>query len=336
MKLLYIGQFTPGTTSRMRGETLRSVLQPEQFDVADIHQPFFSTSRLFRSLGFRFKKGPLIRNINRYVMAHSGLHYDLIWVDKGIFLTPATMKQLRQRADRLVHYTPDTAFYENRSTHFFHSLPLFDYVITTKSFDLERYTEFVSADKLLFVPQGFDKTLHYSRNRFEEKEPYVAFIGLNEPSREQVVTALLQNGIPVRLAGKGWQRYVANNRLEGLEFLGESLVSEAYVTVISEAMFGLGLLSKRFPELHTTRTFEIPACGTALLTERNAETARYYTDDEVIFYETPSDLVEKIRYYLSNPSELKALTLRGYQKVHAQGFDYQSQLALLCEKMGLR
>ncbi|MGE4569220.1 MAG: glycosyltransferase [Bacteroidales bacterium] len=336
MKLLYIGQFTPGTTSRMRGETLRSVLKPEQFDVADIHIPFFSTSRLFRSLGFRFKKGPLIWKINQYVMAQAGSHYDLIWVDKGVFVTAETLKQLRQRATTLVHYTPDTAFYENSSDHFFRALPLYDYVITTKSFDLERYKQLVAVEKMLYVPQGFDKTLHYSRNRFEDKEPYVAFIGLNEPSREQVVTALLQNGIPVRLAGKGWQRYVANNRLEGLEFLGESLVSEAYVTVISEAMFSLGLLSKRFPELHTTRTFEIPACGTALLTERNAETAHYYSEDEVIFYETPSDLIEKIRYYLSNPSELKALTLRGYQKVHAQGFDYQSQLALLCEKMGLR
>ena len=123
--------------------------------------------------------------------------------------------------------------------------------------------------------------------------------------------------------------------LEGLEYLGESLVSEAYVTVISEAMFGLGLLSKRFPELHTTRTFEIPACGTALLTERNAETALYYAEDEAIFYETPADLIQKIHYFLSNTAELKELTLRAYQKVHAQGFDYQTQLALLCAKMGI-
>ena len=319
----------------MRGETLRSVLQPEQFDVADIHQPFFGTSRLFRSFGFRFKKGPLIRNINQYVMAHAGSHYDLIWVDKGVFITPVTMKLLRQRTTTLIHYTPDTAFYENRSDYFFRALPLYDYVITTKSFDIERYKKLVSVEKILFVPQGFDKTLHYSRNRFEEKEPYVAFIGLNEPSREQVVTSLLQNAIPVRLAGKGWKRYVANNRLEGLEYLGESLVSEAYVTVISEAMFGLGLLSKRFPELHTTRTFEIPACGTALLTERNAETALYYAEDEAIFYETPADLIQKIHYFLSNTAELKELTLRAYQKVHAQGFDYQTQLALLCAKMGI-
>ena len=34
-----------------------------------------------------------------------------------------------------------------------------------------------------------------------------------------------------------------------------------------------GLLAKWVPELHTTRTFEIPACGTALVTERNSETA---------------------------------------------------------------
>ena len=41
---------------------------------------------------------------------------------------------------------------------------------------------------------------------------------------------------------------------------------------------GLGLLSKRFPERHTTRTFEIPACGALLATERTADTTRFFDE----------------------------------------------------------
>ena len=54
-----------------------------------------------------------------------------------------------------------------------------------------------------------------------------------------------------------------------LIYLGDGVYGKDYVTTLQNAKMAWGALSKWVPELHTTRTFEIPACGTALVTERN-------------------------------------------------------------------
>ena len=91
--------------------------------------------RVWQSIGFRYKKGPLINKVNRYVLNNlEDKHYDLIWVDKAIYLKKQTALQLRQHASTLVHFTPDPAFSFHRSDLFYESMPLYDYMITTKSF----------------------------------------------------------------------------------------------------------------------------------------------------------------------------------------------------------
>src|SRR5690606_33570838 len=90
--------------------------------------------------------------------------------------------------------------------------------------------------------------------------------------------------------------------------------------------FGLGLYSKRFPELHTTRTFEIPACGTALLTERNSEINSFFSKENAILYSDIPEMIDKIKYFLAHPESLERVTLNGYNRVHKDGYDYNSIL----------
>jgi hypothetical protein len=335
MKFLYIGQFTQGTTSRMRAETLMDILNPEASQVIDTHIPFYESHPLFRSLAFRFNKGPFISRINTFILENIKQNYDVIWVDKAVFITPEITKKLAYSTKLLIHYTPDTAFEGNTSKHFYKSLKYYDYCITTKSFEGAQYLKYIEPTKLIYTPQGFDKTVHYPRCSFEEKENKVIFIGLNEHSREAVVTTLLKHKIKVDLAGKNWTAYIKNNRLPGLTFLGESLLKDDYAMAISKALFGLGLVSKRFPELHTTRTFEIPACGTALLTEPNSETIQFFKEDEAIFFTSYEHLAKQILHYMHHRSELEQLTQKGHEKVIKQGYDYQSELQKICHKIGI-
>jgi spore maturation protein CgeB len=104
MQTLYIGQYTPGTTSKMRADQLKEILSPGTFDIVDTHQPFYQTPKLWRSLGFRYKNGPLIRSINNFVKEHiknaPANQFDLVWVDKGIFLTRKTTRQLKEKTNR--------------------------------------------------------------------------------------------------------------------------------------------------------------------------------------------------------------------------------------------
>lgn len=319
----------------MRGEALRAVLKPQLFDVIDTHVPFFECKSLFRSLAFRLKIGPVLTKTNAYIRQRLSGTYDLIWVDKAIFIHPAITNHLKSLTTILIHYTPDTAFAENVSRFFNKSLAYYDYVITTKSFERMGYLAHIKEEKLLYIPQGYNKDLHYPRHEFDQKKGYLLFIGLCEPAREKVIDFLLQYHIPVVLAGKNWKSFVKKNENMPLTYLGEGLFGEAYAEAVSEAQLALGLVSKRFPELHTTRTFEIPACGTALITERNDETIKFFHEDEVIFYSSLKEMAEKVKAYLDNPEALRVVSEKGLKKVREGGYDYREQLMKICQLTGV-
>jgi spore maturation protein CgeB len=336
LKILYIGQYTEGTTSKMRADALAQILKPNRFQVIDTHIPFYNCHPFWRSLAFRYKRGKLIDQTTEFILNKVNGSYDAIWIDKGVFIQPKVVKKLKSLTNKLIHYTPDTAFLENQSRFFNQSLKHYDFVITTKSFEEENYLEYIRKDQLLIIPQGFNKELHYPRNTFSEKSNEVVFIGLFEPSRGKIIESLLKNNISVAVAGKKWNAF--NQKFgnhKNFRFIGDGLFGEEYAKTISEASFSLGLLSKRFPELHTTRTFEIPACGTALLTEQNKETASFYKADDVIFFKDMPNLISKIKYFLSHPDKLKEVTDKGFDKVQKSGFDYQSQLKEVCNNIGL-
>lgn len=335
MKVLYIGQYSDGTTSRMRADQIKVILNSELFEVIDTHVPFYGTSRFLRSFGFRFKKGPLVWNVNSFIRKTIRIkHYDLIWVDKGIFLDLKTVKLLRSKTKKLVHFTPDMAFLENKSKYFNESIDQYDYVISTKIAEKQKYLNKISDQKYLYATQGFSKKIHKPIKSFQEKEAFVSFIGLAEPYRFEIIEFLLQSRIPVKLSGKGWDSFVKKHKENSLfTFLGESLINEEYAMLLSSSFFSLGLLSKRFLELHTTRTFEIPACGTALLTEFNDEISTFFNENEVIFYNSKEELVNKIKYFMKRPEELQKITERGCNRVCTGGYDYESILKGLLNKI---
>ena len=328
MKVLYVGQYSDGTTSKMRCKVIQKILKPTIFQVIDTHIPFYKTHRLLRSFGFRYKKGPLINNINKYIVAAlNDETYDLIWVDKAVFLTPKTTALLRSRASKLVHFTPDPAFTFHKSRLFLKSLSYYDFLVTTKSYELEHYYKFIKTEKVLYATQGFDAKLHKpSKHPFSKKEGFV-FIGHYEDQRGEVLEKLLQNDIKITLAGIKWHQFAKKHQNNpNLIYLGDGVYGEDYVKTLQKAKMAWGALSKWVPELHTTRTFEIPACGTALVTERNLETQSFFKDDEAIFYTNENDLIEKITFFMNNDKPLEVLTKKGASRAVTSAYDYNAIL----------
>lgn len=333
MKAAYIGILTPGTTSRLRAESLRRQTPAWDWDWIDTDGPMMSRSRVWRSLAFRRRSGPVVFDVNRLV--HQGVQhpqYRLIWVDKGVYLRPATVAALRERGEGIVHYTPDTAFYGNQSRHFERSLALYDLLVTTKSFEVAAYQRHGVGDRLLLTTQGYDAHLHAPRVPDEERRREAVFIGLAEPDREQCLHLLLDAGVPVRLGGRGWERFLRQRGDDaGLSYLGDAVFGEAYSRALSEAWVGLGLLSKRFPERHTTRTFEIPACGAILATERTEDTARFFEPSEALLVEDYIELAARVRALLEEASlsDLTARAAAGRRRVDTDKRDYDRILSAI-------
>jgi spore maturation protein CgeB len=337
VQALYIGIQTPGTTAQLRGAALKRLLPQANWIEIDTDSAFLHRPRWQRTLAFRLRTGPAVSAINHLIRQKlDSVSFDLIWVDKGVYLWPDTIKELRRLTEVLIHYTPDTAFFANQSRFFEATIDLYDKVVTTKSFELDHYRNRVSDDRLILATQSYDEQLHRMECNFLQKRNEVVLVGLCEPDREHCVDALLKQENQVRIGGRGWERFVsahANNPL--FHFEGAAIFGQHYVQTLSRAALGLGLLTKQFPELHTTRTFEIPACGTALATVRNAETTAFFTHDEAVFYETYEDLAHKAKTLLNSPAELQKITEAGHRRVRNGAFSNEQVLARVLKEAGL-
>lgn len=336
MEILYIGYYNSGSTSQMRGEYLKQILKPNLFHVINIDIPISLENRFFRSLGWRYKIGPLINRINSYLTASldKKWNYDLVWIDKGVFIDPAIISKLKFCSKTLVHFTPDPAFTYHRSNLFFRAIPFYDYVVTTKSFELDFYRA-SGAKNILFCTQGYDKKIHKPYHNFEEKSG-VVFIGHYEENREETLVKLLEQKLPLILAGIGWSRFYSRHKNNSyLRYYGKGVFGEKYAQLISSGLISLGFLSKIIPELHTTRTLEIPACKTVLATEKNIETENIFSDNDVIFYGDPNDLTQRLIEVYPNRELLRKISENGFAKVCQHGFDYESILRKLINQIAL-
>jgi spore maturation protein CgeB len=235
-----------------------------------------------------------------------------------------------------VHFTPDPAFTFHKSAHFRQSLPLYDYTISTKSFEINHYSNYLPKERVIFASQGFNPQSHFPVSDFHKKNNGVLFIGHHEKQREPILQKLINKNIPVTLAGIKWEKFAhKNSNNPNLNYLGKGVYGAQYAEAISSHYFAWGALSKWIPELHTTRTFEIPACGTALITERNSETTRFFNEDEAIFYDSADEMIEKIKYYQNHLHDLENLTKKGTHRVYNDGRDYKSILQSMLKQMNI-
>ncbi|MBL7698729.1 MAG: glycosyltransferase [Chitinophagaceae bacterium] len=333
MRVLYIGHYDVGSTSRMRGEYLKELLPGGTFTVINIDPPLNATPKIMRSIGWRYKKGPLIRNINNYIRQQlsNNYSYDLVWIDKGVFVDPEIVFSLKNNSGRLVHFTPDPAFTYHRSRLFYEALPQYDYCVTTKSFEIESYKAF--GVKTIFCTQGFDPRVHKPHHTPREKQG-VVFIGHKEEEREYIVSKLVEKNIKITIAGNHWEKFSARRKHKSnLIYKGKGIFGDDYAKELSAALLGLGLLSRWVPELHTTRTFEIPACGTALVTEHNPEIGSVFSDDEVIYYDDAEEAIEKIEHYVLKRDKLLPITENGFKKVTEGGYSYPEILSKILKQV---
>jgi len=323
MRILYIGQLWEGGTALERMKILEGFghsIVP--FDV----MPFAkSSSRPLRSIAGRFNVGPILIELNRTLKQEAtGLEsISHIWVDKGIWIYPETLQELKRTTRATaIHYTPDPQIFLHRSRHFISSLPLYDVMITTKEWEVEAYKK-AGAKRVILTYQGYDRRFYPRSVGHAERERFgsdVCFIGRSEKHYARKLKALSSLDLRLRIWGPGWPRYVRlHSWAEGLA--GDGIWGESYPTALASTKIALGLLSKWIPETSTTRTFEIPAMGTFLLAERTPLHQELFEEGkEAEFFTSDEELLDKTRFYLKHEEARETIAAAGRARCERSGY----------------
>jgi hypothetical protein len=350
VKILFLGEINVGQTSRMRmralerlGHTVEGVHTIEEWKRA----PWFK-----RQVQRHMQRGSIPNAINRTVLQHARrFRPHLIWAEKQEFLTTETLEGLRGLGAKLVHFTPDPYFslHWKRTRLMDNAIKTFDVLIYCKSYERKHYEAI--GKPLIFMPLGYCDEVH---RQLRSDDPHwqsaVGFLGGWEPRRERLLQLVAAAGIDLKIRGGYWEflrdgkwtprrqfvlRQLAGNEkfrihrdeLLGCAWQGGEVYADDYARALSGARIGLGLLRKIWPDQHTTRTFEIPACGSMLLADRTDEHRDLFEEGrEAEFFASAEELIDKTRFYCRDESARLRVARAGSQRCVKSKYAYVHRL----------
>lgn len=338
LKILYIGPLWSGSTALQRMQSLQ--------ELGHTIIPFDTTpytnigNRLKRSIVHRAKWGPQLSALNRDILKIAAdVEYNWAWIDKGIWIYPETVDTLKHNKDTLViHYTPDPAIVFQKTRHFMRSIPHYDVLITTKSYEVQKYKE-SGARQAVYIQQGYDplifKPYDVNPNTRERLESDVCFVGHCERHYYHCIRTIAKAVDNIAVWGWGnWGRCAMLHPWLKSVYRGSSIWNIDYAKALCCAKIGLGLLTKGVPEKSTTRTYEITACGTFMLAERTDEhMALFEEGKEAEFFDSDEELLDKVKYYLVHADERKRIARAGRERCLKSGYSNTNRLKEAIDKI---
>ena len=330
LRIGYVGSLEPGGTCNSRLLALQSV-EPAVFSL--------DTDAALRGRGpARWLEhfpglGAGSRRLNRELLSFTQeQRINFIWIDKGQWVSAATLRTLRRAGVRLAHHVTDALWPRNLRLQLTRlrlaaNAPLYDHYVTSNEADFQRLQRAMPG-RVVLTQLGYDE------RRFDAAaigdpalvarwQREVIFVGHHEPRTECGITALIDAGLPVQVFGRRWlERVRANPKLAG--HVNDNLGDQEYVWTLKLARIGLCFVSEWNYNQTAGRSYEIPACGTFLLAPRTAEHQRHYHEgEEAEFFGEEAELVAKVRRYLADDSGRRQVAARGRQRCLSSGYSWR-------------
>jgi spore maturation protein CgeB len=334
MRLLYIGTLEWGCTSLQRMEALRA--STEHLYAVDLR--IFQGEYLSRSaqtrIQMRLGYGPLVRRVSEAVLREA-IRYapDVLWVDQGLSVASDALAAVRAgTAAVCVHYTADSLRSPGFNSRCFRqSLPEYDLCVTTKPDEAELYRR-QGARGVFVTYQGFDPRIHRPVALTPaEAGKYgcdVAFVGQRMEDRAMSLAALVRScgsRLHLGLYGRGWKAGRIGRLLGPLDRGWVSGLE--YAKAVRGAKICLAFLNHEVGDTYTTRSFEIPACGSFMLAERTALHQEFFTEGaEAEYFGSNEELIEKVGWYLAHDAARRRIAAAGYQRAQRSGYTWLARM----------
>lgn len=288
----------------------------------------------------------------------------------GDELDPAVMRTISEKTDTMTlnWFCDDHFRFENFSRRW---APSFNYVVTTARSAVPKYKA-IGYEHVIKSQWGCNHRFYRKLNLPPAYD--VTFVGAAHGSRRAVIESLRRAGIDVRTWGIGWESWESGriDQEEMIRVINQSRIAlnlsnapaartdlrSLFQTAAGVGRsLGRGLLGQGWPQMSRTqrgrwrrpsfaqfarysdqikgRNFEVPGCGTFLLTGNADELERYYKSGrEVAVFTNADDLVDKIRYYLKQEDERRAVAAAGYNRTLRE-HTYDHRFAEIFQCIGL-
>lgn len=262
--------------------------------------------------------------------------YDVVWIEKGNMLKPWVLKKIKalSPATTLISCSEDDMYVSHGYSMWYKlGLKNYDFVFTTKAYNVSELKEFNAKKVILFLDSYSEYIHHPFELTAEEKTKYeceVSAIGAFEPERAASVLYLAENGIKVHIWGGLWQSWLRKH--PNLIVHNQFLFGEHYAKAICATKINLNFLRKINRDEVTSRSVEIPACGGFMIAERTQRHADFFVEGkEAEFFSTNQELYEKVVFYLKNEALRDQIAKAGYERCLNSGYSMRAQLQFILQ-----
>ena len=295
--------------------------------------------RVEERLGF----GPIVTNLNRnLVHKAASVLPDYILFYNVRLVHARTVRTLRALLPNSVfgQYANDNPFSSRASVGYWHhfksSIPLFDLHFAYRLENLEDYrrrgARNVHLVRSYYLP-NIDQRIP-GPDIPESERSDVLFAGHFEPDgRLEALTSLADTGVKLRLHGGGWTPVLKNlPRSHPLrrQLPASPVVGHDYRIAISGTSIALCFLSTMNKDTYTRRNFEIPAIGTAVLSQYSNDLASLFREGkEIAFFRSTEELLAQTQRLLADPELCSRIASAGHKRVVSDGHDVVSRMKVV-------
>jgi spore maturation protein CgeB len=320
----------PGQTSGYRAQAFRRLGQDLIiFDVSRYH----SGPKILAVARDRFPVGPLIYRINRDLLRALRLHRpDVVWFDKPIHFTRATIEAIKQTGAQTICYNQDNPFGPHHDScwrQFYRVFRLFDLHCLFREADVARYSQWGLPwirTMFSFEPSmQFPPPTDWSDSR---RTRSVSYVGSPYEDRPQFLRRLGdEQHIPLVIAGPRWEKLLPSEILS--RYVSDAYLSDsAYREAIWKSRINLSFVTHFNEDDISHKSVEIAACQGFLLALRTeGHQALFEEDREAVFFSSLEECADKCRFYLDRPDLRDAIAQRGRERAVRSGYDNDTQLA---------
>ena len=260
---------------------------------------------------------------------------DLILIGKGRWFTREALDAARKVSGAtLVNWATDDPFNRaDNSRDLVKSIPLYDLYVCTKKEILNDVRQAGCAN-VAYLRFGYKPEVHFPEAPAtdEERERFacdVMFVGGCDAHRAAYFEALIRAmpDVKLHLYGQYWERARALRA-----YARGFAVAREYRLAVGGTKIAVNLVRRANRDDHVMRTFEIPACGGFMLTERSATHEELFDEDrEAAFFGSPDEFVDKVRTYLPRDNDRSRIAAAGHRKITQGRHTYADRLAEIIE-----
>jgi hypothetical protein len=209
------------------------------------------------------------------------------------------------------------------------TLKYFDLVITMAK-DLVPVLYQWGAKNVLRLPFAYCKYTHWIPEEINCEYPNKLFyFGTWTPDIEEWLSHLTKFDLVIE--GTHWQ-FAKNSILRQLGTKSNLQADRNMAITARKAGIVVNFTRATHGCFHTMKTFELPAAGACVVTNRSEEQVEFFKEDiDCVYFNTPQEMCNKIEYLFNHPEVIN--TMRESAKATAKDHNYHERVRRLLDEV---